>query len=299
MALICEDLAKHGVVLIPPSRPEYFESLADIERRLQSRPKGSPPLGENDLSIISEHDDKSAILLNRASVPIVSLALIWWFPGINGHVVPHRIVPGTNPSELLPFTIHDRYNKFQSYWNTIFPGSKRLMRPDGSKFGDNSDVRPAEADELSVGGFVQWGEACSTTDLHPLKLTLDGVFFRDGAFAGKNRLGTWESTVFTAEASLACAALAQETLRNSQPPADFFRRVQEFTGATDVRRSSPRRPFGDTPGPLDPEPMRKRQRELVGRRVLSFRKFRSDEQALNAIAAWSYAPVPKFHKLAS
>lgn len=38
MALVCEDLACYGVVLIPPSTKKYFELLADIERRLQIRP---------------------------------------------------------------------------------------------------------------------------------------------------------------------------------------------------------------------------------------------------------------------
>jgi hypothetical protein len=44
MALVCEDLAQYGVVLVPPSAGGYFELLADIERRLEARPKGGPPL---------------------------------------------------------------------------------------------------------------------------------------------------------------------------------------------------------------------------------------------------------------
>lgn len=34
MAVDCEDLARYGVVLIPPSTAEYFELLADIEYKI-------------------------------------------------------------------------------------------------------------------------------------------------------------------------------------------------------------------------------------------------------------------------
>jgi len=56
MAVVCEDLAQYGVALVPPSSVEYFEVLADIERRLRTRPEGSPPIDDGVLSRISEHD---------------------------------------------------------------------------------------------------------------------------------------------------------------------------------------------------------------------------------------------------
>jgi hypothetical protein len=66
MAVVCEDLAQYGVVLIPPSTFEYFELLAVIEQRLRTRPEGSPQIDDAILSRISEHDTSgSAILLNR------------------------------------------------------------------------------------------------------------------------------------------------------------------------------------------------------------------------------------------
>jgi hypothetical protein len=40
LLLECEDLASYGVILIPPGSQQYFDLLADIERRLQNRPKG-------------------------------------------------------------------------------------------------------------------------------------------------------------------------------------------------------------------------------------------------------------------
>jgi hypothetical protein len=73
VALVCEDLSSYGVVLIPPDSRQYFDLLADIERRLQNRPQGSPPLPPNVLSRISEHDTSgSAILVNRARVAIAT-----------------------------------------------------------------------------------------------------------------------------------------------------------------------------------------------------------------------------------
>jgi hypothetical protein len=122
MALVSEDLARYGVVLIPPSRTEYFELLADIEQRLQNRPQGSPPVSDKAISRISEHDTSgSAILLNRAPVAIASLAYIWSFPGRNGQIVPHSFLPGTNPSVLLPFGLKDGSRSFDAFWHTFSP----------------------------------------------------------------------------------------------------------------------------------------------------------------------------------
>ncbi|MGA2740891.1 MAG: hypothetical protein ABSG65_26065 [Bryobacteraceae bacterium] len=71
MAVVCEDLAGYGVVLIPPSTAEYFELLADIEHRLRNRPEGGPPVQGREISRISEHDTSgSAILVSRADVAI-------------------------------------------------------------------------------------------------------------------------------------------------------------------------------------------------------------------------------------
>jgi hypothetical protein len=222
-------LARYGVVLIPPSTETYFELLADIERRLQIRAKGSPPVENDGISRTSEHDTGgSAILLNRAQVAIASVAYIWSCRNRNGRIIPHQFSPGTSVSVLLPFGLNDRVRKFDAFWNTIFPGSKRLMTADGHWYGDNTDVRGAAEDELWQGGFVSTSGG-SRNDLdEPAKLTLDGVFFVDGGFAGPNRLGAWEHTVFAAEAHLVCAALAREAREKGTPPDVFFVQVQRL-----------------------------------------------------------------------
>src|SRR5580704_7140095 len=130
MALICEDLAGYGVVLIPPSSQQYFDLLADIERRLRNQPKGLPPLEDGALSRIAEHDTRgSAILQNKASVAVASVGFVWWFRIKDGRVLPHRFLPGTNPSVLLPFGLN--HLKQETYWNTVFPNSKRLITAGG------------------------------------------------------------------------------------------------------------------------------------------------------------------------
>jgi hypothetical protein len=66
--------------------------------------------------------------------------------------------------------------------------------------------------------------------LEPLKLTLDGVFFVNGGFAGPNRLGSWERTTLAAQARLECAALAREARSKGTPADEFFVQVQTHTG---------------------------------------------------------------------
>ena len=224
MALECEDLAGYGVVLIPPTSQTYFDLLADIERRLQARTKGAPPVWNDALSRIAEHDTSgSAILLNRARVAIASIAYTWSFRGPNGRITTGSSSPGTNPSVLLPFTQMDRVKKFDAYWNTIFPGSKRLMMADAGTYGDNTDVRPPAADEPSSGGFAGgFGGGGRRGAREVLKLTLDGVFFVDGGFAGPNQLGSWDQVVAAREAYLTFADLARQAGDSSAAQGDFF-----------------------------------------------------------------------------
>jgi hypothetical protein len=294
MALVCEDLARYGVVLVPPSTTEYFELLADIERRLQTRPEGSPPVNDETISRISEHDTSgSAILLNRAQVAIASIAYGW------SNTL--TCLPGTNPSVLLPFGMDERRRRFDAYWNTIFPGSKRLMTCDGWFYGDNTDVRSPAADELSRSGAGWWsvgaGRGFDRRAAVPVKLTLDGVFFVDGGFAGPNQLGSWEQTWFAAEAHLACGAMAREARGKGTPAAEFFAQVQAFTGSTDEEGMPVPPPPHWGSMPVDPEATRNYQRRMVGWRVAAVRKHSGDEAAFAQIEGWADAPVPRFHKL--
>ena len=131
---------------------------------------------------------------------------------------------------LLPFCLDEQTKKFDAFWHTILPGSKRLMTADGHWHGGNTDVRAAAEDELWQGGFFGKSGGSTTDQLEPVSLRLDGVFFADGGFAGPNQLGSWESTTFAAEAYLVCAKLAREAREKGASPDAFFARVKEVTG---------------------------------------------------------------------
>jgi hypothetical protein len=294
MALVCDDLADYGVALIQPPAAEYSELLADIETRLQNRPPGAPPLADNVPAISA-----SAILVNRSPVAIASVAYIWTFRRENGRTSTHSFSPGTNPSVLLPFGLDERFRAIYAFWHVIFPGSKRLMTSSGFLIGDNTDVRPPVGDELWHGGSFSFGGGSSGRDevLEPLKLTLDGVFFVDGGFAGPNRLGSWERTTFAAEACLECAVLAREARSKGTPSDEFFLQVQTHTGQTDELRLTPPPPSLDSEP--DPERIRNFERQMVGRQVLSMLKHLDGQAIMARVEAWADAPAPKFHRLLS
>lgn len=301
MALACEDLARYGVVLIPPPAAEYSELLADIEHRLRNRPPGAPPAPDQ-----GHAAGASAILVNRSSVAIASIAYIWTFRRENGRTSTHLFSPGTNPSALLPFGLDERYRAIHSFWHTIFPGSKRLMTSGGALAGDNTDIRSPAAHELWHGGFAGSGGRSSGRKeiLESVKLTLDGVFFADGGFAGSNQLGFWESTVSSAEAHLECAALAREARAQGTMPGDFFMQVQTLLGLTEIgltdTESIPHHPPPPPPS-LRPDAgaIRQRERQIVAWRLLSMRRAMDGRAIMARGEAWADAPVPRFHRLES
>jgi hypothetical protein len=307
MALVCEDLSSYGVVLIPPGSQQYFDLLADIERRLQDRPQGSPPLLPNTQSRISEHDTSgSAILVNRARVAIAALAY-FWSRLLNGRVVTSSYSPGTNPSVLLPFLQLERFRKFDAYWNTIFPGSKRLIAFEGLRiYGDNTDVRPPAPDELSSGGGFGFGGGGGNQG-EPFKLTLDGVFFIDGGFAGPNQLGSWDHLVAAREAYLSASARARSAPQTPAGQADFFAHMDKLSGLdTGPQPNAPQAlapppprplpPFAGATGP-DRESIREYEQQRVARTALSMRNGKGDAAAITAIAAWQDTPGPEPHRL--
>jgi hypothetical protein len=241
--------------------------------------------------------DQSAILHNQASEAIASMAFIWTFAHTGGRVRPHSFPPGTGTSGLLPFGLDERMRKILAYRNTIFPGSKRVMHADGSISGDNSDVRPPQEDEVWRGGWVGFGGGSTRDELEPLKLELDGVFFADGAFAGPNRLGSWDRTVIAAQAHRECAALVRRARESGSLPSDVFSELQAWTGAEDEKPPPPPPPWSFESGPPDPEPVQRHERHFVGWKIQQMRRNQGDERTIAAIAAWAEAPVPNFRRL--
>jgi hypothetical protein len=110
MEFHCEDLPQFGVVLVPPSSPEYDRLLADIQWRINHPVEGSPPLPESIRPRILEEDrETSAILLNRSQHGIAAIQQIWNFQEVNGRNYTSSIGGGSNPSVLLPFGFPRRY----------------------------------------------------------------------------------------------------------------------------------------------------------------------------------------------
>ena len=237
MPITCRGLERHGVVLVPPSAPEYAELLQDILTRARTRLKGGPPVDEEDLAFSSE---ASVVLRNGGRNSIVSIAYVWEVRlDRDGRVVTHSTTPATNPSVLLPFGLQERAIKFHRYWNTIFPGSKRLIQFQGGMLGDNTDVRQPEPDELWHGGLFGSRAGFRRAGREPLILTLDGVFFEDGGFAGADELGMYEQTVSAAEAFLEVAQLARNTRQTGTSLTAFLDEVRTLTGQSEGGRLPP------------------------------------------------------------
>jgi hypothetical protein len=309
MALVCEDLSSYGVVLIPPGSQQYFDLLADIERRLQDRPQGCPPPYPNAQSRKrARHFLWAAILVNRANVAIATLAYVWSLLLPDGRTVPSSHIPGPGASVLLPFLQHEGTKRFDAYWNRIFPGSKRLIIFEDGIYGDNTDVRAPAPDELwTAGSFFSLGGGGGSQG-KPFKLTLDGVFFVDGGFAGPNQLGSWDHLVAAREAYLSASALARTTPQTPAGRADFFARMYKLGGLD----AEPRRDIPSALAPLPPPPpppppalgatgrdresIREFQQQSVARTVLRMRG-QDDAAAITAIAAWQDTPGPEPHRL--
>lgn len=150
MALRCEDLSQHGAVLIPPSSPKHREPAEDVLRRVSRPVPGAPPFPPS----ISEAHDRALlpVLVNRAAAPIALIKTVWTSEQANGARSVHAIGNGINPSVVLPFGLRPDLLQLCGYWQTILPGSKRLLTPSGDLVGDYTDVRPPAPDETWTGG---------------------------------------------------------------------------------------------------------------------------------------------------
>jgi hypothetical protein len=98
---LCEDLPKHGLVLVPPASEDYDRLLSDVQLRLANPVDGSPPLPEQFRPrILPEDRPTSAILLNRSSKAIAALQVVWHFETESGRSYrhSHRLL---SPQQLL------------------------------------------------------------------------------------------------------------------------------------------------------------------------------------------------------
>jgi hypothetical protein len=291
MEFHCEDLPQHGVLLIPPASPEYDVLLADIQRRMEHPVEGSPPVVEMPRPRIRPEDrDVSAILVNRSPHGIAAIQQVWTLRGPDGRAATSSIGDGGNPSVLLPFGLPAQMLKLYGYWHVILPGSKRYLSINGDQAGDNSDVRPPDAEERWKGGIGGGGGGRRLhRPMQSVTLTLDGVFFTDGGFAGPNRRGLWEQVVYSAEAHMQVAALARRGREAGMAAGQLLAEVERLTGP--AAEEFPRPPGSAA------EVTRESVLRKLAWDIGMARKHGGDERTVGMLMSWVDARPPEFHKL--
>jgi hypothetical protein len=296
---LCEDLPKHGLVLVPPASEEYDRLLADIQRGMANAVDGSPPYPEQFRPRIEPADrPTSAILVNRGSKTIAALHVVWRFETETGRSYRHSHGMLSTQGLLLRFGRPDADLALHRYWHTIFPGSKRYIGESGM-VGDNTDVRLPVGDEQWRGGMITGGGRGGENRREAVRqvtLVLDGVFFLDGEFVGPNVDRLFEQTVAEAEAHRVVGRIAREGHHHGRRPAEILADIERVTGLAPERP-----PIGlafRNAGASQEEFLRaalQRVAYSLGMRR-RFPQAPSEEQTVLALMAWSDTVVPNFRK---
>ena len=233
MDFLCEDLPQYGVHLIPPSSLDYARLLAEIQRRASQPLDGEPPFLERERVRISDQEPAtSAILLNRSGMTIAAMRTLWVYQTVTGHSYRHMRDMLSPENVLLPFGRREEALQLNRYWTTILSGSKRYLCNAGM-VGDNGDVRPPNPGETWAGtSFWNGGARGGLPDKDPVRavtLVLDGVFFIDGGFAGKNEGKLFEATVADVEAHRLVGRIARDGHNRDLPSAQIFANIEKAT----------------------------------------------------------------------
>jgi hypothetical protein len=286
-----EILPQYGVILRPPSSPEYAEAIADIEqRRADPKPEAMPRL-------VQTEDDPSLpamILWNRSQTGIASVSWVWKWKPETGRSGGASLSSVGVPSLLAPFGIEERVRKLYGYWHVILPGSKRGIRG-YTMFGDNTDVRPPQPDELWTGG-ITGSAGRSRRSPGPLKwasLTLDGVFFVDGGFAGPDTLHSFDRLTAAVDAYLQVGKIARDGHNQGLSAAEIFARIETLTGPFQASAGPPPQPSGSGGAGFKPDTLRNIA-SFIG---MNRQAGRGDDRIVYALMAWAETPLPNFRKL--
>ena len=300
MNFICEDLPRHGLVLVPPASEDYDPLLSDIQRRLADPADGSPPLPEHlRPRIYPEDRPTSAILLNRSSKAIAALQVVWRFATETGRSYRHSQGMLSPQGLLLRFgRSDDAQFELYGYWHTILPGSKRYLGESGMA-GDNTDVRPPAPDEKWRGGIIAGtgrGGGNSRDPVRQVTLVLDGVFFLDGEFVGPNAERLFEQTVADAEAHLMVARIAREGHNKGWRPREILAEIERATGT--APEHPPINLVFRNPG-ASLEEFRRAALQTVAFQLAMRRRFPQapdEEQTVFMVMAWDGTVLPHFRK---
>lgn len=265
MTFRCEDLPDFGLVLVPPSSPEYEPLFADIQRRVDH------PL---------EKRETSAILVNQSEKSIAAIDAIWRYEDIAGRTFNGGRVT-TGDRLLLPFSVPSAHLKIMAYRMAILPGSRRYPGEKGMA-GDNTDVREPEPDEVWKGGCISGlgGGGCAfALPIKSVTLILDGVFFLDGEFAGPNGSRLWEKVTKEAKSFTDVATIARAGRDRGIATAEILREIKELTGPT------PKLP------PILGKPMQERAYQIkLNRRSMG------DDGTVDWVASRANTPLPDYRR---
>jgi hypothetical protein len=283
----CEGLSRYGVVLVPPSSPEYAGLLADIQKRLTNPVAGSPPQLR-----LEDPDEPTMILCNRSQTAIAAPSWIWKLEPEAGRPMGSRVSTASVPSVLAPFGLEERIRKLYDYWHVILPGSKRGIRGN-SLLGSNTDVRLPQPEEIWKGGWfsVGAGSGRSQGPLKSVTLTLDGVFFLDGGFAGPDTLCSFDRLTADVNAHLQAGRLARDGHYRGLSAQDIFKQLEEVTGP-DRGPAPPRPPLPNRAGHFLEDSLRNLA-SMIG----MMRQHRGDDGAIHLLVSWAETPLPSFRRL--
>jgi hypothetical protein len=223
-----DDLPQYGVVLVPPSSPDFAGMLTDIQRRVANPVAGSPsyPGGAPRVSDIDRAF--SAILVNRATKPIANITLVW--RSKHGKLSLGLM---TGPTVLDAFSLPPTEATWANYWRVILPGSKRYIGA-RTMVGDNSDVRPPTPAEQGGTNLFPHPEPLLGGDAID-SMSIDGLFFADGTFVGPDTQKMWERTVYCVKAQQALATVARAGHDRGESTAQLMSDVRVVTGPAEQR----------------------------------------------------------------
>jgi hypothetical protein len=272
-----------GVVLVPPSSPEYAALLSGIARRPESIPR--------------ELRDTSAILVNRSSKAIAAIRIIWRPEEIGGRLPSSTYQFVFGRKLLLPFDVPEETLKRDGYWNVILPGSKRYLDLGRRFVGNNKDVRPPASDEQWKGTIVSFGPSDPPSrPLNSLTVALDGVFFSDGEFAGPNWGMLFEQIAGEAESRLRIAALVRRHREKGAALAEVFAEIETVTGPIGPGLPPPPPPPPPSEQYPDDSHVRTHTLKMIGHRIGLLWQHLGDEVALARILAWEQVKLPEFRR---
>lgn len=234
----CQGIPGRGVILTPPSAPEFPYLLEAIRTRTREKIDGAPPAPDID-AVTPEELECSAVLLNYSNKTIRELALRWTFESSGARPRVSSRIGLLGQSEILPMGPR---HPLLAYWNVIMPGSVRLITRE-HMYGNNLDIRSPRPEELHHGGWMQIkGGAIEPMNATTVDLALDGVLFEGGEFTGEDKSGIlWNLISAEVDLKSETSALAKKASEEGRSAEEALARVLEFLGEGDaaIQQSAP------------------------------------------------------------